>query len=121
MAKLVVLVLLLLALAALVGSHVFVLRSVARGFGVERWTRRRAVLVGVALLSLGFPLSMLLAKTLGGPVTGALFVVAAWWMGFFINLFFAVVVARAVGFVAQRVRRELAPERVRPAWATDRR
>lgn len=110
MMKIMLILLLLAVFGVLIGSHIFVQRSLLRAFNFEQLGLRWVILALTICLSLSFPLSMLLVKNWSNLFTENLFIFAAWWMALFINLFMAVAVGRLLCFLAGKAGHELTPK-----------
>lgn len=80
-------------LAILVGSHLLIYLSVVRWLAIHSSLLRRTALAVLLLLALSIPASILLVKLYPCAFTQGLFVGAAVWIGFFLNLLMAVAAA----------------------------
>lgn len=106
------LILLLAAvLGVLVGGHYLIYHSAVRAFAIEPGAFRKVLLALAFFLSASFPLAILLVKLGQNPFTGGFFMLAALWMGLFINL----LLAAGLGWLAAGVLK-LAGLRLDPRW-----
>ncbi len=98
-------------LGLLVGGHYLIYYSAVRAFSVEPGTFRKVMLALAFFLSASFPLGILLVKLGRNPLSSGFFILAALWMGMFINL----LVAAGLGWLAAGVWK-LAGLKVDPRW-----
>jgi predicted MPP superfamily phosphohydrolase len=76
-------------LGLLVGGHYLLYHSAVRAFAIEPGTLRKILLALAFFLSASFPLAILFVKIGRNPLSSGFFVLAALWMGLFINLLMA--------------------------------
>jgi predicted MPP superfamily phosphohydrolase len=80
------LLLLLSAVAILLGAHYLIHYSVTHAFNVSQPWVRRALLLAFSALALSVPLAMLLHRVYGNPVTRVLHTLSSFWLGLAIHL-----------------------------------
>jgi len=98
-------------LGLLVGGHYLIYHSAVRAFSIEPGVFRKVLLALAFFLSASFPLGILLVKLGRNPITGWFFILAAVWMGLFINL----LMAAGLGWLVAGVSK-LAGLRLDPRW-----
>jgi predicted MPP superfamily phosphohydrolase len=104
------LILLLAAvLGLLVGGHYLIYYSAVRAFAIEPGALRKSLLALAFFLSASFPLGILLVKLGRNPFSSGFFILAAVWMGLFINLLMAADLGWLVAGVLKLARLRLDP------------
>lgn len=98
-------------LGLLVGGHYLLYHSAVRALAIEPGALRKFLLALVFFLSASFPLAILLVKIGQNQFSSGIFVLAALWMGLFINL----LLAAGLGWLAAGIFK-FAGLRLDPRW-----
>jgi len=102
------LLLLLSAVAVLLGSHYLIHYSVLRAYNVSHPRVRLGLLLAFAALATSFPLAMLLHRVHGDPVTRTFHTLSSFWIGLAIHLVFFLALCWAVHGASRLMGRLLA-------------
>ncbi len=90
-----VILILVLGLGALVGSHIFIWHSATAFLRIADPRTRAWLLVSMIALSVSFPATLLLSRAVGGAVVRMAYLGAAFWIGLAIHLVMALALAWA--------------------------
>ena len=104
------LLVLLMILGLLVGTHYFIHYSVVRAFIIEQGAVRKALFSVLLFFSLSFPASVLLVRIWRNFLSECFFILSMVWMGLFLNLLLAATAGWLLVGAARLAGRELDPK-----------